>query len=337
MRSKPNLCRQPFSTGSEVDMMAFRFGRAAVVLTMAGAMLVACGGPPPTIDANGSFTAGAAAQGSMNFQYTGHEQSFVVPHGVTQLTVTVSGAGGGGTHSHLMGGKGGLVTATIPVTPREKLAIFVGGSGAQSAAGGSGGFNGGAAGGLPGMENSTVGNGGGGASDVREHGDALSNRILVAGGGGGAGGFSGYVAGKGGAGGGFTGGRGGFHHVNGGPSGSGGDGGTQTSGGKGGPSVHRGTFPVSARGKHGELGVGGAGGGNDHSGNGGGGGGGGYYGGGGGSAGSLSTSGVGGGGGGGGGSAYVEPTATAVVDHRGAAKRGNGEIVIIWGHSPGSQ
>ncbi|HET6276340.1 MAG TPA: glycine rich domain-containing protein [Candidatus Cybelea sp.] len=310
-------------------MTPFHRSRAPVTVAV-GAMLVACGGPTTMLDANEFAGARTPQPRSMTFEYTGAEQSFVVPHGVTQITVTVSGATGGGTGPHMMGGKGGSVTATISVTPREKLAIFVGGRGAPSSASGGGGFNGGGTGGQPGMGSSTVGNGGGGASDVREGGDALSNRILVAGGGGGAGGFSGYFAGEGGAGGGLTGKRGGFRHADGGPSGSGGYGGTQTSGGKGGPGVHRSSFPVSAHGKRGQLGVGGAGGGNDNSGNGGGGGGGGYYGGGGGSAGTLSTSGVGGGGGGGGGSAYVEPGATGVTDRRGAAKRGDGEIFIMW-------
>jgi Glycine rich protein len=266
------------------------------------------------------------------FHYTGALQNFTVPSGVTQITVTADGASGeGSTFRHMKGGKGGLVKATIPVTSGETLAIFVGGEGGKSSAsGGPGGFNGGGNGGVTGSGSARGGNGGGGASDVRESGTGLANRVVVAGGGGGAGGFAQYIAGFGGAGGGPIGGRGGLHHVDGGPSGSGGNGGSQTSGGKGGRSVHRGGFPVSAHGKRGKLGAGGDGGGAADSGNGGGGGGGGYYGGGGGSAGSLGTSGAGGGGGGGGASSYIEASATNVVNRRGAAPRGNGEIVITW-------
>jgi len=129
------------------------------------------------------------------FHYTGTEQTFKVPRGVTQVTVTANGASGPyGTvkgSCTLAGGLGGLVQATIPVTPGETLAVFVGGEGTIGAAcgsqygNGSGGFNGGGDGGSAGYGD--IGDGGGGASDVREGSSALSDRILVAGGGGGLG------------------------------------------------------------------------------------------------------------------------------------------------------
>lgn len=294
-------------------------------------LLSGCGGfhSTPASVANSQ----TRATNQQTFSYTGAQQSFTVPTGVTQITVTANGASGAGKVRRRtgVGGTGGLVTATIPVTPGETLAIFVGGKGAQAEAGGKGGFNGGGDGGVAGEGSANAGNGGGGASDVREGGSALLNRVVVAGGGGGGGGFAGgYVAGPGGNGGGLVGKDGGFQHIGSGPSGEGGGGGTQSSGGKGGASIHRGSFPTSAHGKRGKLGVGGNGGGDSNSGNGGGGGGGGYFGGGGGGAGSLGTSGVGGGGGGGGASSYVEPSATNVVNRRGKAPRGNGEIVINW-------
>ena len=86
------------------------------------------------------------------FHYTGAQQTFTVPSGVTQITVTADGASGAGsTFRHMKGGKGGLVKATIPVASGETLAIFVGGDGGKSSAsGGPGGFNGGGNGGVTG-------------------------------------------------------------------------------------------------------------------------------------------------------------------------------------------
>ena len=78
---------------------------------------------------------------------------------------------------------GGRVRAVIPVTPRERLVIYVGGD----ASGATAGFNGGGSG-APGGYITEHGYGGGGASDVREHGDRLWDRIVIAGGGGGDGG-----------------------------------------------------------------------------------------------------------------------------------------------------
>jgi hypothetical protein len=73
----------------------------------------------------------------------GLEQSFKVPAGVTQVTIAAGGASGAAGFGYYYGsyaapgGLGGRVKATIPVTPKERLAIFVGGSGSD------GGFNGG--------------------------------------------------------------------------------------------------------------------------------------------------------------------------------------------------
>lgn len=135
------------------------------------------------------------------FSFTGAQQNFTVPAGVTSITVEAWGAEGGdgndegGAGVPGAGANGGKVTATITVTPGETLAIFVGGQGAaattvgQDSTGGTGGFNGGAAGGGDGdppTSASGAGGGGGGASDVRRGGTALTDRVVVAGGGGGA-------------------------------------------------------------------------------------------------------------------------------------------------------
>jgi hypothetical protein len=183
--------------------------RSTINLYAVLAILAGCGRPQPPIGAPGampqtSAIAQPAAHGSKTFSYTGSEQYFKVPRGVTQLMVVASGASGPTASSSGCGhegGSGGLVKATISVTPGEKLAVFVGGEGDSGSAcgtSGKGGFNGGGNGGE-GVSPSN-GTGGGGASDVREGGDTLLNRILVAGGGGGGGENLSYGAGRGGAG-----------------------------------------------------------------------------------------------------------------------------------------
>ncbi|MGB8150319.1 MAG: hypothetical protein WCE97_03885, partial [Candidatus Cybelea sp.] len=106
------------------------------------AMLAGCGGSQPPIGVYGTTASTQAVSRDKVFKYTGGKQSFKVPADVTHVTITAYGAGGapGGNFAsgdQALGGKGGDVTATIPVTPGERLAIFVGGKGEH------GGFNGG--------------------------------------------------------------------------------------------------------------------------------------------------------------------------------------------------
>lgn len=331
--------RKPIELAGAVHMTAIRRFALIVGATM---LFAGCSGSQSPIRTPSDLLQ-RDAHGTKSFGYTGAEQYFSVPNGVTHITVVADGASGptgGNFYCGYHGGKGGVLKATIPVTPGETLAVFVGGegtgAGSDCSPGGEGGFNGGGDGGSGvSSSGSANGTGGGGASDVREGGDALADRVLVAGGGGGGGETTGYYgAGKGGAGGGMIGGKGGSGYKCS-PVGYGGKGGTQTTGGNGGRGGARscGYFHRGARGHRGALGVGGDGGGyqsDGYSGGGGGGGGGGYYGGGGGGAGSESTSGIGGGGGGGGGSSYVEPSASGIHDRRGAATSGNGSIVISW-------
>jgi len=175
------------------------------------ALAAGCAGSLP---ANGpTTTVRAVPAGSKTFHYIGKEQSFTVPSDVMQINVAASGAGSPSGYDY-HGGRGGLLKATIDVNPGEKLVIFVGGAGVASSrgSGGSGGFNGGGAGGRGTYGTGNYidgGSGGGGASDVRQDGDGLTSRIIVAPGGGGAGGGRYYsYGGAGGVGGGKIGGRG---------------------------------------------------------------------------------------------------------------------------------
>ncbi|MGC2632645.1 MAG: glycine-rich protein, partial [Candidatus Cybelea sp.] len=183
-----------------------RFGRRVLCVTSSAlftALLCAC----TTHDGTGTLPGltgpgdGSAPENARTFKYTGHQQAFIVPLGVTAIKIRAFGASGagstGGYGSESMGAAGGSVKATIPVTPGEKLAVFVGGEGAIA-----GGFNGGGNGGST-KGSGGNGGGGGGASDLRQGGGKLADRVVVAGGGGGGGGPSVfYGTGNGGPGGG---------------------------------------------------------------------------------------------------------------------------------------
>ena len=138
------------------------------------------------------YSLGVHAQTVETFSYTGSAQNWVVPPGVTEVSIEAWGGQGADAVDRLPdnggGGLGGYASGTLTVTPGETLAIYVGGAG--EGASGAGGFNGGAAGGYgsPGASCSGgFGGGGGGASDVRQGGSTLADRVIVAGGGGGGG------------------------------------------------------------------------------------------------------------------------------------------------------
>lgn len=226
-----------------------------------------------------SAGAAPAAAETQAFIYTGSEQTFTVPAGVSSIQVlAIGGHGGNGGKGGALGGAAAEVQGELSVKSGSTLYVEVGGEGVSGRGPlHAGGFNGGAAG----------AGGGGGASDVRtasrSTGLSPDTRLIVAGGGGGAGMTGTMGAGTGGA----AGEAGSSIPLN-----QGGGAGTASGGGLGGTG---GCTPGFA----GTLGLGGAGG-NCENLMGGGGGGGGYYGGGGGGAGSSF-----GGGGGGGGSSLI--------------------------------
>ncbi|MBK8969770.1 MAG: HYR domain-containing protein [Lewinellaceae bacterium] len=245
----------------------------------------------PVVDDNCTIN---LAPGMETFVYTGAVQPWVVPAGVTSITVDVYGAEGYGAE-----GLGGRVQATHPVIPGETLYLYVGGAGTET----TGGFNGGGSGGV------YFGYGsGGGASDIRQGGNTLNDRIIVAGGGGGAGSNCGLNSAEGGHGGGLIGGSGCvFSCSNCQYTGSGG---TQVGGGIAGPTGHG----SCGGNQNGSLGFGGS---NTLIGYGTGGGGG-YYGGG---SGCFE--------GAGGGSSYTSGLASGVTHSQGV-RLGNGQITISY-------
>lgn len=228
---------------------------------------------------------------TQTFLFTGAEQTFKVPGGVTSIHVVAIGGGGGSSSG--IGGVAAQVTGDLTVTPGQTLYVEVGGRGQDGGSGSAGGFNGGGNGGGSG------GAGGGGASDIRTSprsaGLSPDHRLVVAAGGGGAGGAG--EAGPGGTGGAAE--EGGEEAETSGN--EGGAAGSPTEGGAGGSGC-------GGSGGAGSLGEGGAGGSGAGPSNAGGGGGGGYYGAGGGGGGCAF-----GAGGGGGGSSLLPPLGSQLL------------------------
>src|SRR4051794_41512588 len=101
----------------------------------------------------------SAAPPSQTFTFTGAEQPFTVPAGVTSMHVVAIGAKGGkGSQTPAAGGFGSVVSADVAVTPGDVVKIVVAGNGgdAVGAVGGTGGFSGRGGG----------GGGGGGAGKI---------------------------------------------------------------------------------------------------------------------------------------------------------------------------
>jgi len=76
--------------------------------------------------------ANASLSGAVIYTYTGTNQSFTVPTGITSIAVYLWGAGGGGNSSYSrVGGAGAMIQGVITVTPGQTLTIIVGQGGSQ--------------------------------------------------------------------------------------------------------------------------------------------------------------------------------------------------------------
>jgi hypothetical protein len=285
------------SAGNTIQWYTVPSGGASIGTSASGANFPVSPGATTTYYAEASTPSGGP--GNQTFNFTGGVQTFTVPSGVTSITVDAYGAAGYGAL-----GYGGRVQSTHPVVPGEVLQIYVGGAGTET----TGGFNGG------GDAGANIGYGsGGGATDIRQGGAGLGNRIMVAGGGGGTGSNCGTNTAEGGHGGGLIGMSGCVFSCS--DCQYTGAGGTQVAGGTAGPTGHG-----SCTGnQNGSLGQGGS---NTVAGYGTGGGGG-YYGGG---SGCFE--------GAGGGSSYTSPSASG-VSHTQGARIGNGVVTLSWSGAGG--
>ena len=310
--------------------------RPLIALLAAAGFAVACGSaqatqPTPTPVCGASTC-------TITFPAAGDAYTWTVPANILgPLSLDVQGAAGGDVDGTTTGGNGARVVGQLTATAGQVLTISPGGSGTQ----GAGGWNGGGAGtaGEFNYGNSTAsiwlqryGQGGGGASDIRMGGTALTNRIIVAGGGGGASRHSGeaskstcgscdfgtYSANGGNAG--ATGANGaGPTSTSAGSLFAYGKGATATAGGAGGY-----WHPYGGNGYSGAAGASGLGG--NANGVGGGGGGGGWFGGGGGTWANCTCRAAGGGGGG---SSYAAPSIANAATTAGF-RNGDGQIAITY-------
>jgi len=144
----------------------------------------------PTFQAVHKPHTAVAESDSQTFSYTGTQQTFTVPSGVSTITIKAWGAQGGGDGSNYWGtgGKGGYSIGDASVSGGETIYIVVGQQGFQSASSTS--YNGGG----EGNPNNYYGTGwtGGGATHVAKVSGVLSTLsgnisdiLIVAGGGGG--------------------------------------------------------------------------------------------------------------------------------------------------------
>ena len=241
------------------------------------------------------------------FDFTGSNQSFTVPAGVTSITMQGFGAAGGDNEAgDASGGNGGYLKSTITVTPGDVLTIVVGkGGGINDEPFGDGGQ-----GGTGGPLGNYAAGSGGGATYVK---NSSNETLFVIGAGGGAGGAGLMDQGAdGGAGGGLIGGDG-FVALGGGPPG---EGGTQGDGGAGPGSPGASLAGGDGADFNAMMDEGG-----------GGGGGAGYFGGGGGDSGFMTEPGSGGGGG----SSFVIAGSTDTTNTQGhASATGNGSITFTY-------
>jgi len=242
------------------------------------------------------------------YGYTGSDQTYTVPAGVTSIDVEMWGGGGGGGNAGgwsygFAGGGGGYTTGTLAVTPGQVLTVMVGAGGTNGSIANTNPSYGGGARSCNTGTDCRYGGQGGGRSAIR-----YSSADVITAGGGGGGGSSRVATGELGGGGGGNAGADGSSYT----TGCRGRGGTQSAGGAGG----------SCGGSAGTAGSQYTGG-NPASNSYGGGGGGGYYGGGGG--GYFKPNDMGGGGGG---SGYIGGAGGITVT--------NGTTTAAGGATPGN-
>ncbi len=152
-------------------------------------------------DSTMSVYTGILVNDTVNFRYTGTEQTYIISPDIDSVTMQVWGAQGGTYSSSYIGGKGGYSEGRMKVNAGDVLYVYVGEQPAMATPGvGSnidGGFNGGGKGHSTTYTSATTyAQAGGGATDIRVNGNALYSRVIVAGGGSGStNGTSGWAGG----------------------------------------------------------------------------------------------------------------------------------------------
>ena len=201
------------STAQKPGRRAGGAGLAAVLALVAATIVL-----PPLTSAVAEVpcTPRPAFTTCVQFEFTGADQAFVVPSGVSSLAVTVYGAQGEASWIATPGGRGGMASGTISTSPGTVYTVTVGAMGGDGTSYGGGG--------RAGTSTRPPGGDGGGLSALWSGPSFTADAaLLVAGGGGGSSGSLGGAP-SGGAGGGAVGGRAGSGTV-------GGGGGTESAGG----------------------------------------------------------------------------------------------------------
>jgi len=186
--------------------------------------------------ADRAFSIEVLAPVTTTYSYTGAEQSWTIPAGLTAFVVDIKGAAGNKTGNAGAAGSGGRTQGTRLSTAAQVYKIIVGQVGSSGGSFGGGGSGAG----------SSNGGGGGGYSGIFLTSTSHGNAVAIAGGGGGPA-YGGCVGGHGG---GTTGNQGGN---------SGGGGGTQSAGGSGSTGGSAGSALQGGTGNGGNGGSGGGG------------------------------------------------------------------------------
>ena len=92
-------------------------------LPTGGAPSLTCG---PTLLWSGIFPDGCRVLTTQTFSNIGDDQPFTVPSGVSQISVYMWGAGGGGHDPNRNSGAGGYTECTFTVSPGDELVVVVG-------------------------------------------------------------------------------------------------------------------------------------------------------------------------------------------------------------------
>ena len=150
--------------------------------------------------ANSKFSLTPLPSYILKYTYTGSNQSFIVPSGITSVNVYMWGAGGGGGLSG-GGGAGCYVQGVLTVIPGETLTIVVGqGGGNKASSFGKTYGGGGSGGGLDNGRSDIVSSQGGGRSAIVRSSTDLVTAAAGGGGRGGRGGRGRLVTGENGTG-----------------------------------------------------------------------------------------------------------------------------------------
>ncbi len=115
------------TAGQGTQAIAVSFGPAVVTYTICVTATNACGTSASGPCLNVTTSSGGGSLPYQLFTYTGALQSFTVPAGISSLTITAYGAGGGTAYN--LPGLGAKLIGTFTVTPSEVLDIMVGGQG----------------------------------------------------------------------------------------------------------------------------------------------------------------------------------------------------------------